>query len=278
MSRWTKGKSFIIGMAMLMMVMAVTVGGCAPKKDGSSRPGPAGEQKQTPITVSAAISLKDALVELQEMYAQQNPGVKVSFNFGSSGALQKQIEEGAPVDVFISAGQYQVDELEQQGLLVTDSRKDLLGNELALVVAKGKETLIKGFPDLAGEAVGKISIGNPETVPAGKYAQEALNKLGLWAKLQGKLVPAKDVRQVLTYVDTGNVDAGLVYESDVRALKNGVKVATAPGDSHKPIVYPMALLKNSKVPAEARDFMNFLAGPEAAGVFTKHGFKPLLGK
>ena len=272
MNRWIKVLSLVI---VIMLVAAL--GGCTPKTGETPKSAAIGNQNKT-ITASAAISLKDALTELQEMYAKKNPELKVNLNFGSSGALQKQIEEGAPVDVFISAGKKQIDELENKGLLVTESRKNLLGNELVLVVAKGKETLIKGFSDLSGETVGEISIGVPETVPAGKYAQEALNKLGLWAKLQGKLVLAKDVRQVLTYVDTGNVDAGLVYESDVRALKNGVKVATAPGDSHKPIVYPMALLKNSKVPAEARDFMNFLAGPEAAGVFTKHGFKPLLGK
>lgn len=267
---------FIIVMVMTV-VLAVTAGGCASKKDGISQPGSAERQKQT-ITVSAAISLKDTLVELQEVYAERNPAVKVRFNFGSSGALQKQIEEGAPVDVFISAGKKQVDELEKQRLLATGSRKDLLSNELVLVVAKQKETQIRAFSDLAGGAVEKMSIGNPETVPAGYYAREALDKMGLWEKVRGKLVLAKDVRQVLTYVDTGNVDAGLVYESDARTLKKGVKVAVAPGNSHAAIVYPMALLKNSKGAEEARDFMNFLAGPEAAAVFKQHGFRPLTGK
>lgn len=272
MNKWFKMLCVITG---LMLIAALA--GCTQTNRGTPNSGATGNQNKT-ITLSAAVSLKEALTELQKLYAQKNPRVKLNINFGSSGALQQQIEEGAPVDAFISAGKRQMDGLEKQGLIDRETRKDILGNELVLVVAKGKETQIKGFNDLSGEKVVKISIGTPETVPAGKYAQETLSKLGLWEKLQDKLVLAKDVRQVLTYVDTGNVDAGLVYESDARALKNGMKAATAPDNTHQPIVYPAAVIKDSKAASEARDFLNFLTGPEAAAVFKQYGFKPLLGK
>ncbi|MFZ3172910.1 MAG: molybdate ABC transporter substrate-binding protein [Carboxydocellales bacterium] len=260
-----KLSSIIIG-----ILLFTNLSGCNFAQNGSPQP--------KKITVSAAISLKEALTDLQIIYQTSNPGLKVDINYGSSGALQQQIEQGAPVDLFISAGQQQMNALEKQGLLVRYSRKDLLGNRLVLVAAKDKSGQIKGFTDLSGEQIGKISIGNPETVPAGKYAQQTLNQLGLWEKLQDKLVLAKDVRQVITYVDTGNVDAGLVYESDARALKSGVKVATAPQNSHQPIIYPAALLKNSQAAEQAGAFLNFLAGRSAAEVFSHYGFKPLMDK
>jgi molybdate transport system substrate-binding protein len=163
-----------------------------------------------------------------------------------------------------------MDALATKDLLLADSRKDLLGNDLVLIARN--DSKLAGFDGLKDPAV-KLSIGTPETVPAGKYAQETLTSLKLWDSLQSRLVQANDVRQVLTYVETGNVDAGLVYRSDAMMGKDIKVVAAAPDDSHKPIVYPMAVLKGTKHQKEVEAFAAFLSGSQAAGVFEKYGFK-----
>jgi molybdate transport system substrate-binding protein len=229
------------------------------------------------IQVSAAISLKNALADLKQIYAGKAPTVEIQFNLASSGMLQKQIEEGAPVDLFISAGKKQMDALAAKGLIAADTRSDLLGNELVLVVAKEKKNVIKTFADLAGKAQ-SISIGQPETVPAGKYGKETLTYLKLWDKVEKKIMFAKDVRQVLAYVESGNVDAGLVYRSDAREMKSGAVAAVAPKGSHSPILYPMAVVTATKNKAETSRFMEFLKSKAAAKVFASHGFVPLAEK
>lgn len=229
------------------------------------------------IQISAAISLKDALAVLKESYEKKNPDADVRFNLASSGMLQKQIEEGAPVDLFISAGKKQMDELAAKKLIVPETRSDLLSNELALVVSKEKKGTITSFNDLPTKAQ-SISIGQPETVPAGKYGKETLTNLKLWDAVQKKIMFAKDVRQVLSYVDSGNVDAGLVYRSDTVALKSGAVVAVAPKGSHSPILYPMAIIKDGKNRDAAKKFMEFLKTTEAAKVFANYKFVPLAGK
>lgn len=229
------------------------------------------------IQVSAAISLKDALADLKKMYARKAPNVEIQFNLASSGMLQKQIEEGAPVDLFISAGKKQMDDLSAKGLIAADTRSDLLGNELVLVVSKEKKGTIRTFADLADKAQ-SMSIGQPETVPAGKYGKETLSYLKLWDKVEKKIMFAKDVRQVLAYVESGNVDAGLVYRSDAREMKSGTVAAIAPKGSHSPILYPMAAVTASKNKAETGRFMEFLKSKAAAKVFASHGFVPLAEK
>lgn len=229
------------------------------------------------VQVSAAISLKEALAALKQVYEKIMPGVEISLNLASSGMLQKQIEEGAPVDLFISAGKKQMDELAAKGLIVPETGSDLLGNELVLIVSKEKKGIIKSFADLADKAQ-SISIGHPETVPAGKYGKETLVTLKLWDKVETKIMFAKDVRQVLSYVDSGNVDAGLVYQSDALSLKSGVVASTAPKASHSPILYPMALIKDGKNKAATRKFMDFLKTSEAAKIFLKYKFIPVSNK
>lgn len=242
--------------------------GCAANK-GQVKAG----QEPVSLTIAAAISLKDAAEELKAVYATKNPGVRITCNFSSSGTLQKQIEEGAPADLFISAGKSQMDALSRKGLIIETSRLDLLGNELVLIAGRGAS--ITGFEDLAGPGVARISTGTPETVPAGSYAKEVLTNLNLWDKLQPKIVLAKDVRQVLTYVETGNVEAGLVYRSDAVSGREVKIVAAAPAGSHKPIVYPMAVIKNTGNKNASEEFAAFLSGREAATVFEKYGFKTI---
>jgi molybdate transport system substrate-binding protein len=190
--------------------------------------------------------------------------------------LQRQIEQGAPVDIFISASPKEMDSLQSQGLLLSNIRKDLVRNSVVLIVPAGS-TAVYGFRDLTKAAVKTVAVGEPQTVPAGKYAQEVLTHLGMYDQLKPKLVLAKDVRQVLTYVETGNADAGIVYATDAKISKNVNVVATAPEDSHSPVVYPAAVIKNSKNPAGAKAFLEFLAGEKARAVFQKYGFIPAGG-
>jgi molybdate transport system substrate-binding protein len=240
----------------------------------ASNAGSAAAAEKTTIQVSAAISLTDALYAIKKVYAEKEPAVELYFNFGSSGLMQKQIEEGAPVDLFISAGKRQMDALASQGLIIPDSRTDLLGNELVLLVAKEKKDKIRGFSDLIRNAA-SFSIGQPEIVPAGKYAKETLVNMKLWNVLEKRIVFAKDVRQVLAYVDSGNVDAGLVYRTDARLAKSAILVTSAPQGSYTPIVYPMAEIKSSKNRAATGKFMAFLRSGQAAHIFSRYGFIPL---
>ena len=195
------------------------------------------------------------------------------FNLGSSGTLQRQIEQGAPVDVFISASAEELDRLESRGLILPGSRKNLVGNTVVLIVPAGSFA-IKGFQDLTRPAVKLVSIGEPQTVPAGKYASQVLAYLGIYDELKPKLVLAKDVRQVLTYVETSNVNAGIVYATDARISAKVKVVATAPDDSHSPIIYPIAIVKGSHNEAAAKDFEMFLLSPQSQHIFRKYGFLP----
>jgi molybdate transport system substrate-binding protein len=225
------------------------------------------------ITVSAAISLKDVLDEITQLFRAEVPDTVIHFNLGASGSLEHQIEEGAPVDAFISASEDQMNSLESKGLLLPGTRRDLLGNVVVLVVRKG-QTGISSFQDLARPEVKHISIGEPKSVPAGKYAQEVLTHFHLYEQLKPKFVLAADVRQVLTYVSTGNVDAGIVYATDAQSSPDVSVVTIAPEDSHTPVIYPVAILKSSKDPGETKRFLDFLSAEKAQGVFKKYGFKP----
>lgn len=234
-------------------------------------------EQSASITVSAAISLKDALDELGPIFQVQQhrknggSGTAVTYNYGGSGTLARQIEQGAPVDVFFSAAEKQMDELAAQGLIDADSRRDLVGNSLALI-APAQATTLHSFQDLTNPAVKALALGETSTVPAGMYAQQTLEHLGLLAAVQKKVVYAKDVRAVLTYVETGNADAGMVYQTDAHTSKKIRVIAIAPPDSHDPILYPSAVLRDSKNKPAARAFLEFLQGPDARAIFQKYGF------
>ncbi|MGE5389932.1 MAG: molybdate ABC transporter substrate-binding protein [Deltaproteobacteria bacterium] len=221
------------------------------------------------LLVSAAASLTDAMNDVAKAYNAEQPGVKLTFNFGSSGSLQQQIEQGAPADIFISAATKQMNALDDKGLIIKDTKKNLLKNRMVLVVPKDS-TSIKNFSDLTKAKV--IALGEPESVPAGKYGQELLTKLGLWDKVSSKAVYAKDVRQVLAYVESGDADAGIVYRTDA-LISDKVKVAAIADESlHSPVVYPAAVIKATKNEAVARDFVKFLNSGKADAVFEKYGF------
>ena len=240
---------------------------------GSSAADPPRQGSKVELTVSAAISLKDALDEVKQIYTSENPGVSITVNYGASGTLQLQIEQGAPVDVFLSAAPKQMDALATKGLLLEGTRNDLLRNEIVLVVPKDSTLGISSFQDLTRSNVKQVALGEPATVPAGQYAKEVLTKLGIYDTVNSKAVLAKDVRQVLTYVETGNVDAGIVYSTDALSSSKVKVVAQAPASSHAPVVYPVAVIKGSKNPAAAKEFADFLSSPAARSVFEKYGFE-----
>ncbi|MBE9005971.1 molybdate ABC transporter substrate-binding protein [Fortiea sp. LEGE XX443] len=228
-------------------------------------------QSNVTLLVSAAASLKDTLEEIKPLYQQSKPNVNMNYNFGASGALQQQIEQGAPADIFISAAQKQLAALEQKGLLLPGTRSVLAKNRLVLVVPKNI-TGITSFYNLKESKIKRIAIGEPRSVPAGQYAQQVLQKLDIWPQVTKKLVYANNVRQVLAAVESGNADAGLVYATDAK-ISDKVKVVVAADDKyHSPIVYPMAVVKRSKNTTAAKEFAQFLSSNEAKAVLKKYGF------
>lgn len=229
------------------------------------------------LVFSVAISMREAVQELGQSFAATRPGLTIRYNFGSSGELQKQIEAGAPVDVFISAAARQMDELEAKKLVLSASRRAFARNVLTVIKPADSRIDITKPADLGDPRVGRIVIGNPKTVPAGQYAEESLRALGLWDRVQGKLVFAENVRQALDYVARGEVDTGFVYTTDAAAQKTGVKEAFRPGeDTYRPVVYPAAVVAGTRQAALARAFVELVASPEARAVLARHGFQPPL--
>jgi len=187
--------------------------------------------------------------------------------------LQKQIEGGAPVDVFASAGEKQMNELESKGLIIQETRHDFARNALVLVIPSDSQLNVRSFNDLANPNLKRLAIGNPKTVPAGQYTRQLLSNVKLWEKLQSKLILAEDVRQVLDYVARGDVDAGVVYASDVVIAKGKVAVAArAPEGLHDPILYPIAMIKDSRESQSARGFVELVLNPEGQNILKKYGF------
>ncbi|MBC7971144.1 MAG: molybdate ABC transporter substrate-binding protein [Verrucomicrobia bacterium] len=225
-------------------------------------------QNRPSLLVSAAISLKDVLEEIKPLYKPAN----LTYNLGASGALQQQIEQGAPVDVFLSAGKKQMDALESKGLLAPGTRANLATNKLVLIVPNDSKAGITGFSSLTNGNVKRIAVGEPRSVPAGQYAAQVFQNLGIAEKVKSKLVLANNVRQVLAAVTAGNADAGVVYLTDAKTTNKVTIVATASESSHSPIVYPIAVIKASKNLAAATDFTRFLSTNQAKAILRKYGF------
>jgi molybdate transport system substrate-binding protein len=224
------------------------------------------------LTVCAGVGLTDALEEINDLYTQKNKNVKITPNFAAAGTLQKQIEQGAPADIFFTPGAKQMDALQNGGLILDGTRQDLLNNKVVLVVPANSNIGISDFTDLMDDEVQKIAIGDPEFVPAGTYGMQTLDLFGITEKIQTKLILCNDVRQVLNYVESGNVEAGLVYATDA-AITDMVKVAaTAPDEINRKIAFSIAVIKASKNVDIARDYIAFLSGDDAGIIFEKYGF------
>ena len=222
------------------------------------------------VMVFAAASLTDSLKQIAADY-EKSSGDKIVFNFAASGVLARQIEAGAPADIFFSADETQMDKLTAKGFVVPESRHDLLGNSLVIVTAPNNAT-IHSPADLTNTAIQRIALGDPKTVPAGTYAKAYLEKMGYWLAIESRIVPCENVRAVLAVVESGNVDAGIVYKTDA-AISEKVKVAyqIPPADGPK-ITYPVALLKDAPQAAAAGKFLSYLNSDATATAFTKAGF------
>ena len=231
----------------------------------------AAEVKPVTLSVFAAASLTEALTEIAEMYKTSAPAVTLSYNFDSSGKLQTQIENGGEADVFFSAGQKQMDALADSGYVDAATRKDLLVNEIVLIVPEGNKAGVASFEDCMTDKVKLISIGGAG-VPVGQYTEELFTYLKGWDKIKAKASLGTNVKEVLAQVKSGSVDCGVVYATDAATEKAVAVVTTAPEGSHKPAVYPAAVLKKTANPAEAKAFLDFLSSPEATAVFEKIGF------
>jgi molybdate transport system substrate-binding protein len=226
------------------------------------------------MTFSVAISMKDVVEELGRSFKQARPTVTLRYNFGSSGELQKQIEVGAPVDLFISAAQRQMDELEQKSLIRAETRRVFARNVLTVIEPADSRLDLAKPADLLDPRVTRIVVGNPKTVPVGQYAEESLRALGLWDRVRPKLVLAENVRQALEYVARGEVESGVVYTTDAAARETRVREAfRPPEDTYRPILYPVAVVRDSRHPVLAQAFIDLLVGPEGQKVLARLGFQ-----
>ena len=227
----------------------------------------------TTITVSAAASLQDALEAIAPQFQAAHPNITIEYNFGSSGALQQQIEQGAPADIFFSAATNQMDKLGAADLILPESRQDILTNSLVLIAPATSSLVMTEIAQLKAADFNRLAVGEFRSVPAGEYALQVLKELKLLAPLQSKFVFGSNVRNVLTAVESGNAELGIVYATDA-ALSNKVKVlATAPKETHLPIVYPIATIQGTSSPVASQTFIDFLLTERAQATFVEFGFK-----
>lgn len=246
-------KSFLLLIIILLFTLTL---GCLQNKSNNTQE----------ITVSAAISLSDALKDIGEKFQKKHPEVKIYFNFGASGMLEKQIEQGASVDIFASASQEEMDMLEEKGLILNSTRMNFAKNRL-VIVGPSKLTI----EDLKDKNVKRIAIGDPKTVPAGRYAMTFLENAGAYEMLKPKLVFAENVRQVLDYVEREEADAGFVYFSDT--LKSNMTVSGLNDTLYPPVVYPIAVINDSQNLEISKQFIEYIISDEGQSTLHRYGFK-----
>lgn len=253
-----------IGKLASAFLLLLLVEGCRPQSDTET------------LTISVAASATDVMNAIAPKFEQKHPNINISYNFAASGTLQQQIEQGAPVDIFLSAGVQPMEKLSNKRLIIEESRYNLLGNKMVLIVPKSEiNSLVHNFQELITSEIKRIAIGDPNSVPAGNYGKSVLTSLGVYETLKPKFVFGKDVRQVLTYVETGNADAGLVYQTDAKSSQQVKVVAIAPTESHPPIVYPIALIEGTDHLRSAQQFLTFLKQPSIQAIFESYGFRAL---
>lgn len=226
------------------------------------------------LTVSVAASLADCMEDIKIAFQKKYPNIQLQINSGASGTLQQQIEQGAPVDLFFSAGSKQMDALEAKGFIEKNSRANLVRNELVLIVPKHSQKQIT-FDNLQTASIKQLAVGELESVPAGQYAFETFKTLGISEDIKKKCVYGKDVREVLSWVATGNVDAGIVYKTDTK-ISEKVRISDVAGESlHTPIIYPIAIIKDTLHSKEAYSLLAFFKTQEVRDIFKQHGFTPI---
>lgn len=256
-------KLIAVGLILLLLV------GCTLQME----PNPVEEPgMEAELLVSAAASLANSLDEIGDLFELHHDGISVTYNYSSSGALQHQIEQGAPVDIFLSAGRKQMDMLIEKGYIDHANSVNLLSNELVVIVPEADGQSWGDLSSLTLSEVQTIAIGEPLTVPAGEYAEAALVAGGAWDSVKHKLVYGKDVRQVLFYVETGNVDAGIVYNSDALSSSKVRIVYRFDSEDHEPIAYPIGIVNHSRNDQAALLYYEFLQSIEVLEMFGKYGF------
>lgn len=255
-----KNKKIVVLLAVLMVMLV----SCSFDK---------GKSNSVEIRISAAASLTDALDDFKKSFERDNADITLTFMYGGSGKLASQIEEGAPSDLFLSASIKDMDTLEDKDLIQEDTREDFTKNALVLIVNKDKKDFVTSFEEIDPSTIDYLAIGEPETVPAGRYTKEVFDHLNLWKPMQDKLVLASDVRQVLTQVELGNSDYGVVYSSDSFISNKVQSVAEADASWHQPIVYPGAVLTNTEHSEEAQQVLDALLGDQGQEILANHGFR-----
>ena len=261
-----------INEVMLTALCAIVLCACSAGtvSEDESQTGSTGDTVS--LTVLAAASLTDACTELETIYEKEHPDTLLTFSFASSGALQTQIEEGAPADLFFSASTKQMDALDKEGLMDSESITELLENKIVLVVPSSSDKDITSFEDVATDKVSMIGLGDPESVPAGQYGEEVFTSLGIQDAVKSKANYGGDVRTVLTWVEEGSVDCGVVYRTDAVLTDQVRIVATAPEGSCRKVIYPVGIVKATEHPEASAEFIAFLKSDTAKKVFEKYGF------
>ena len=263
----------IIGYVLVILVAILTLIYTVDKKPANviSEDLDTIDEEETTILLAAAASLKNVLDDkLIPLFEEQNPNIKVEATYDSSGKLQSQIEEGADVDVFMSAAMKQMNELDEQGMILEDSIVELLENKIVLIVPKGIHTSISSFEGILDAE--RISVGDPESVPAGQYAQESFTNLNMWDQVLEKASLGTNVTEVLNWVAEGSADAGVVYSTDAASNENVEVVAEAPEGSVSKVIYPIGVIKASTNEEAAKTFIEFLQSEEALNIFESYGF------
>lgn len=253
---------FFLSVAAAMMWMAGCGGGN----------GKGGGEQSVELTVLAAASLTDVCGEIKERYEAEHDNITLHFSFGASGALQTQIEEGAPADVFLSAAWKQMKALDEAGLMDSDSVRPLLENKIVLVVPADSDTDLSSFEEVAADKVAMIGLGEPESVPVGQYSEEVFTSLNLLDQVKAKANYGSDVRTVLSWVETGAVDCGVVYATDAYTTEQVKIVAEAPEGSCGQVIYPVGVVGGSAHAQEAAAFVEYLQTQEILSLFESYGF------
>lgn len=266
----------VLSLILLLTMLAGTSGAFAQSSLQTEEPA-------VELIVFAAASMTESMTQIAELYKEVAPNVTILYNFDSSGTLKTQIQEGADCDLFISAGQKQMNALdinadpktntEKLDFVLENTRFNIVSNSVVMIVPEGSKKEISDFKDVLTDKVDLVAIGNSD-VPVGQYSEEIYTNLGLWEQLKssGKISYSSNVKEVLSQVEAAAVDCGIVYSTDAATAKNVKIVATAPENSHKPITYPAAIIKTGKNIAAAEKFVEFLKGEEASKVFESIGF------
>lgn len=232
-------------------------------------------EKNEPIMVSAAISLKDAFEEIRDQYLKQHPDVKIDFNFGASGSLYQQIKNGAAVDIFASADKLTMENAIKDGLMEVATTTDFVQNHLVLILPATSSLEVGGLEDLTQTGIKKIALGSPNSVPAGNYTREALKKAGLYEVLEDKFVFTQNVRQALAYVEQHHVEAGFVYETDAKVAGENQITIVYRVPLETPVTYPIGLVDASNHKEAALAFLKFILTSESQEILSRYGFSPV---